>query len=103
MLHGDGPAFPSGHTANATFTWIILVIVWLGPRGLRPDPARFRRWLAITCAWILVTSGLMVLLDYHWISDIPGGWALGALATPVAVAVLNAPPTRVANPSQHEC
>jgi len=103
MLHGDGQAFPSGHTANATFTWIILVIVWLGPRGLHPDPVRFRRWLAIAGAWILVTSGLMVLLDYHWISDIPGGWALGALATSVAVAVLNAPPTRVAHPSQREC
>lgn len=30
MLHGDGQAVPSGHTANATFTWIILVVVWLG-------------------------------------------------------------------------
>lgn len=45
----------------------------LGPRGLHPDPARFRRWLTIAGAWVLVTSGLMVLLDYHWISDIPGG------------------------------
>ncbi len=43
------------------------VVVWLGPRGLHPDPARFGRWLTIAGAWVLVTSGLMVLLDYHWI------------------------------------
>jgi aminoglycoside 6'-N-acetyltransferase len=91
ILHGNGQAFPSGHTANATFTWTFLVVVLFGSRGLKPDPVRFRRWLPIAIAWMLLASTLMVLLDYHWLSDIPGGWALGALAASVAALVLYAP------------
>jgi membrane-associated phospholipid phosphatase len=91
ILHGDGQAFPSGHTANAAFTWVFLVVVLFGSRGLRPDRTRFRRWLPVALAWVLVASALMVLLDYHWLSDIPGGWALGAPAASVAVLVLHAP------------
>jgi membrane-associated phospholipid phosphatase len=98
ILHGNGQAFPSGHTANATFTWVFLVVVLFGSRGLKPDPARFRRWLPIAVVWMLVASTLMVLLDYHWLSDIPGGWALGALAASVAALVLYAPlPARSAS------
>jgi membrane-associated phospholipid phosphatase len=94
ILHGGGQAFPSGHTANATFTWIFLVVVLFGARGLRPDRRRLWRWLPVGVAWILITSAVMVLLDYHWLSDIPGGWALGALAASVAGLVLYAPAAR---------
>jgi RimJ/RimL family protein N-acetyltransferase len=90
MLHGDGQAFPSGHTANAAFTWFFLIVVLFGSRGLKPDRARFRLWLPIAVGWMLVASALMVALDYHWLSDIPGGWALGALAAAVASRVLYA-------------
>lgn len=91
VLHGVGQAFPSGHAANATLTWLLVVIVLFGTHGLRPDPVRFRRYLALAVAGVIVASGLMTALDYHWLSDIPGGWALGLLALMVSVTVLHAP------------
>lgn len=92
VLHSVGQAFPSGHTANATLTWFLLVIVLFGAHGLKPDSTRFRRWLAVASVAVFIAGGLMTALDYHWLSDIPGGWALGLLALMVAVTVLRAPP-----------
>lgn len=92
VLYGVGQAFPSGHTANATLTWFLLVIVLFGAQGLKPDPVRFRRYLWLAAAGVLVTGFLMTALDYHWLSDIPAGFALGALALSVSVTVLRAPP-----------
>lgn len=90
-LHGVGQAFPSGHTANATLTWCLLVFVLFGPNGLRPDPTRFKRWLTVAMTAVVIAGALMTLLDYHWLSDIPGGWMLGLLALTIAVTVLHAP------------
>ncbi len=94
VLHGVGQAFPSGHTANATLTWFLIVVVLFGARGLKPDATRFRRWTAVAFVGVLIAGGLMTALDYHWLSDIPGGWTLGLLALMVAVTVLHAPPLR---------
>lgn len=91
ILHGDGQAFPSGHTANATLTWLLIVIVLFGSAGWRPDRRLFRRFTALAVAFVFVTGMLMTLLDYHWFSDIPGGWMLGALALSISVAILRAP------------
>jgi membrane-associated phospholipid phosphatase len=91
ILHGVGQAFPSGHTANATLTWILIVIALFGARGWRPDRQLFRRWMAVALTIVFVAGMLMTLLDYHWFSDIPGGWLLGALALSVSTAILRAP------------
>lgn len=93
MLHGDGQAFPSGHTANATLTWTMVVILIFGVAGFRPDARLFRRWLGVALGMIFVAGVLMTALDYHWVSDIPGGWALGILAIMVSVIALGPPPT----------
>lgn len=95
VLHGIGQAFPSGHTANATLTWFLLVVVLFGANGLKPDPVRFRRYLWVAGALVVVTGFLMTALDYHWVSDIPGGMALGLLALMISVTVLRAPPLRL--------
>ncbi len=100
VLYGVGQAFPSGHTANATLTWFLLVVVMFGAHGLKPDPVRFRRYLWVAGAGVLVTGFLMTALDYHWVSDIPGGMALGFLALMISVTVLKAPPLRL--PRQRE-
>jgi membrane-associated phospholipid phosphatase len=91
ILHGEGQAFPSGHTANATLTWILIVVVLFSAWGWRPDRRLFRRWLCVALAAVFVAGMLMTLLDYHWFSDIPGGWLLGALALAVAITILRAP------------
>lgn len=93
-LHGIGQAFPSGHTANATLTWCLLVVLFFGTCGLRPDRARFRRWLILALFAVIIAGGLMTGLDYHWLSDIPGGWMLGLLALMISVTVLKAPIVR---------
>ncbi|SDT64335.1 phosphatase PAP2 family protein [Jiangella sp. DSM 45060] len=95
VLHGVGQAFPSGHTANATLTWFLLVVVLFGANGLKPDPVRFRRYLWVAGTLVVVTGFLMTALDYHWVSDIPGGMALGLLALMISVTVLRAPPLRL--------
>ncbi|NED98903.1 phosphatase PAP2 family protein [Phytoactinopolyspora halotolerans] len=88
ILHGDGQAFPSGHTANATLTWFLIATILFGAHGWRPDRRRFRQATVAACVIVFLAGALMALLDYHWLSDIPGGWLLGALALSVANAVL---------------
>lgn len=98
VLHGDGQAFPSGHTANATLTWLLIVVLLFGAAGAWPDRARFRRWLAVAMVVVFVAGMLMTVLDYHWLSDIPGGWLLGLLALMVALLVLG--PGRSVRPAK---
>jgi membrane-associated phospholipid phosphatase len=101
VLHGAGQAFPSGHTANATLTWILIVVLIFGAAGARPSPARFRRWLAAAIGVVIVAGMLMAVLDYHWLSDIPGGWLLGLLALMVSLLVLGpGPPVEPATTSR---
>ncbi|WP_166346882.1 phosphatase PAP2 family protein [Phytoactinopolyspora limicola] len=91
ILHGEGQAFPSGHTANATLTWILIVVVLFGAQGWKPDQRRLRFWGTVALTVVFVSGMLMTLLDYHWFSDIPGGWLLGGLALAVSLAVLRLP------------
>lgn len=91
ILHGEGQAFPSGHTANATLTWTLIVVILFGAAGARPHGRLLRRWMSLAIAFVFISGMLMTLLDYHWFSDIPGGWLLGALALAVSAAILRAP------------
>lgn len=90
-LHAGGQAFPSGHTANATFTWIFVVILLFGAGGRRPDPAALRRWLPLGALVALTTGALMTILDYHWLSDVVAGWLVGIIALTAAIVTLTAP------------
>lgn len=91
ILYGTGQAFPSGHAANATLTWTLVVIILFGSQGLRPSARSFRRALIAAAALIFISGMLMTLLDYHWFSDIPGGWCLGGIALAVSNSILRAP------------
>lgn len=66
------PAFPSGHTADATA--VLLTSAWLMVReGLLPPAIAWP--LAIVVS--IVTGISRVALGWHWGSDVVGGWLTG--------------------------
>ena len=84
LVEVEGYAFPSGHAAYATFyTWLAVTV------AIRIVPGVTRRGVLIG-AGVAVTAlvGLSrVYLDVHWLSDVSGGWALGASCFSAAAAV----------------
>ncbi|MBE1877687.1 phosphatase PAP2 family protein [Myceligenerans pegani] len=92
VLHGGGRAWPSGHAANAAYTWAMAGVLLIGERGLRPRRAWLAPWMLVSGLVVAVSGWIMVRVDYHWISDVPGGWALGLLALAVSVAILHRDP-----------
>lgn len=75
------PAFPSGHTLNATvLLGIVLYLVLITPR-LRVGGSH--RWAvaltAVAAALYVLAMGLSrVYLAAHWLTDVMAGWAIGA-------------------------
>lgn len=68
------PAFPSGHTADATAA--LLTATWLLTRtGVLPLGIAIP--LAVTAAFITGVS--RVLLGWHWSTDVVGGWLTGLM------------------------
>lgn len=84
LIAASGFSFPSGHTAYSTF------YVWLAVTTavrLRPGMAR---GAAVIAAGIVLSAlvGLSrVYLGVHYMSDVNGGWALGAAAFSLCAAV----------------
>jgi membrane-associated phospholipid phosphatase len=75
-FHRDGESFPSGHVANAVLMWG--VARWQAVEfGL---PARVQRafgWLSLAGPAFAAVS--MVLLDFHWLTDVVVGAAVGVI------------------------
>jgi membrane protein DedA with SNARE-associated domain/membrane-associated phospholipid phosphatase len=84
LVEASGSAFPSGHAAHSVlYVWIAVTIVL----RLRPGMARAA---AVVTAGIALTAlvGLSrVYLDVHYLSDVSGGWALGAACFSFCAAV----------------
>ncbi|MGN6257208.1 MAG: bifunctional DedA family/phosphatase PAP2 family protein [Solirubrobacterales bacterium] len=84
LVSTSGSSYPSGHAAHAVFyLWLAVTIVL----RLRPGMAR---GAAVVTAGIALTAlvGLSsVYLDAHYLSDVSGGWALGAAAFSFCAAV----------------
>ncbi|MGE5282244.1 MAG: bifunctional DedA family/phosphatase PAP2 family protein [Chloroflexota bacterium] len=84
LVDASGFSFPSGHAAHSTFyVWLAVTIVI----RLRPGMAR---GAAVVAAGIAITAlvGLSrVYLGVHYLSDVSGGWALGAAAFALSAAV----------------
>jgi membrane-associated phospholipid phosphatase len=83
--HLDAPkrSYPSGHMANALALWglaLFAAIRWHLP-ARAVTAASVLRWAAPAA----VAIG-MIVLDYHWVSDMIGGAAIGVLVLAVAVA-----------------
>ncbi|MFI8526536.1 phosphatase PAP2 family protein [Promicromonospora sukumoe] len=91
VLHAGGQAFPSGHAANTFFTGFFILCLLFTQHGLYPSVARLRTMIPVVAVIVMIAGALMSWLDYHWLSDIPGGWLLGFIACMVALSVLRAP------------
>lgn len=76
MVEVAGFAYPSGHAAHSVFyVWLSVTIAV----RLRPDMAR-KAALVSGGIILAVLIGLSrVYLDVHYLSDVFGGWSLGAL------------------------
>lgn len=70
-------SFPSGHSANAMLTFLVLALMLV-------EEPKWRLWAVIGALGIALVVGLSrVALGVHWPSDVVGGWAFGALWTMV--------------------
>lgn len=76
-------AFPSGHALTVTVTFGLLL--WLAAaRGARPA---VRRAVAAAGAVSVLGVGFTrVYLGVHWLSDVVGGWLIGAALVCLSVA-----------------
>ena len=76
-----GPAFPSGHAAQALYVCLFLWLI-LGGSGPAADRGALRRNLRRTAPWLLAlvpaaVGTSRVGLGVHWPSDVVAGWAVG--------------------------
>lgn len=84
LVGTHGSSFPSGHAAHSViYVWAATTIVV----RLRPGMARAT---LVVVAGIVLTAlvGLSrVYLNVHYLSDVSGGWALGAAAFSICAAI----------------
>jgi membrane-associated phospholipid phosphatase len=73
-FHRDGTSFPSGHVANAVVVWG--VVRWQAV-AYRMPPALQRLTAVLALAAPVVAGGSMLLLDFHWLTDVVAGAAVG--------------------------
>jgi membrane protein DedA with SNARE-associated domain/membrane-associated phospholipid phosphatase len=95
--HYGGSSFPSGHATQAAAVYGVLAAVLA---------ATTRRWPRKVALWMggLFMSVLVgisrLYLGVHWLTDVLGGWALGALWVFVVVVVSRAVERKRARPDR---
>ncbi len=92
-VHAGGLSWPSGHAANTVVSGAL--VLWLLPQ-VRPALAAWARLVAGVLYGLAIAGGAvaLVVLDYHWASDVVGGWLLGGVVLAV-VALLATARTQV--------
>ena len=75
-FHRDGESFPSGHVANAVLMWG--VARWLAVDCALPvRTQRAFRWLSLAGPVLAAVS--VLVLDFHWVTDVVVGAAVGVI------------------------
>jgi membrane-associated phospholipid phosphatase len=102
MIHGGLGFFPSGHTANTVMCYGTCALLLAGGTTGALVGKRARTALAVAFAvLVLAITFCLVWLDYHWVSDVLGSYALcgAALFGVAAILGFHAPgPHRVDQP-----
>jgi membrane protein DedA with SNARE-associated domain len=84
LVETTGSSYPSGHAAHSVFyLWLAVTIVL----RLRPGMARGAAVVAAGFALTALIGLSRVYLGVHYLSDVSGGWALGAVAFALPAAV----------------
>jgi membrane protein DedA with SNARE-associated domain len=80
----SGSSFPSGHAAySVLYVWLAVTIVL----RLRPGMARAAAVVGGGIALTVLVGLSRVYLNVHYLSDVSGGWALGAASFSLCAAV----------------
>jgi undecaprenyl-diphosphatase len=75
LVETAGSSFPSGHAAHSVlYVWLAVTIVL----RLRPGMTRAALVVAAGIALTVLVGLSRVYLNVHYLSDVSGGWALGA-------------------------
>ena len=82
--HFSGAAFPSGHAAQSVAFYAMLAIVLGAGRSPR---AKTVLWSAAALV-ALAVGGSRIYLGAHWLTDVLGGYALGASWVATVVIVM---------------
>lgn len=76
LLHAGGESYPSGHVPNAVVMWGLAA--WLAADYGAPDVVR-RTLDRLRYVAPVFTAAGMLLLNYHWLSDLVAGGAVGVV------------------------
>jgi membrane protein DedA with SNARE-associated domain/membrane-associated phospholipid phosphatase len=84
LVYYSDHSFPSGHAAGSVlYVWLAVTIVL----RIRPGMARAAAVVAAGIALTVLVGLSRVYLGVHYLSDVSGGWALGAAAFSLSAAV----------------
>jgi undecaprenyl-diphosphatase len=84
LVGTSGSSFPSGHAAHSViYVWLATTIVV----RLRPGMARAALVVVAGIALTALVGLSRVYLNVHYLSDVSGGWALGAACFSICAAI----------------
>ena len=86
-LHAGGASYPSGHAANIVLTSGLLVYL----TQAHPTLQRHRYRLAAGAFLVsFITGSALILIGFHWVSDVIAGYLLGSLLLTATVVCADA-------------
>jgi membrane-associated phospholipid phosphatase len=93
-VFAGGGEFPSGHTATATLLCAVIVYLAFCAAGREARLACDRACLLAGAVAGACAGTAMVAMDYHWLTDVAGGWLLGLLVLQVMLLARRSWPRR---------